>query len=59
MTGEREMTVLVREGYPLGEVLATLGSTLAITAVHSERPSLHDIYISALEKQKGSKGDST
>ena len=58
MTGEREMTVLVREGHPLGEVLATLGSTLVITAVHSEQLSLHDIYISALEKQKVSKRDS-
>jgi ABC-2 type transport system ATP-binding protein len=56
MTGEREMTVRVRAGYPLGELLASVGSSLEITTVHTERLSLHDIYVSALEAEARSRG---
>jgi ABC-2 type transport system ATP-binding protein len=52
-TGEREVALHLRTGASLGEVLATLARHYGITAVRSERISLHDIYVQAIRARTG------
>ena len=44
-----ELTVLVKQGHSLSDLLVQLGSMLDIQSVRSERLSLHDIYVRAVE----------
>ena len=52
-TAEREVTLHVRSGESLSDVLISLGKRHGIKAVHSERISLHDIYVQTLRGRNG------
>jgi ABC-2 type transport system ATP-binding protein len=42
------LVLLLREGATLSDLLVQAGTRLDVVEVHSERPSLHDIYVQAL-----------
>lgn len=48
LTGEGEVTLLVKDGASLSKLLVAAGLAMDITAIHSERTSLHDIYVQAV-----------
>jgi ABC-2 type transport system ATP-binding protein len=48
-TAADELTVLTEDGAPLGDLLVTAGTRLAVTAVHAERLTLHEIYVRSVE----------
>ncbi len=50
-----ELTVLVRQGHSLSDLLVQLGSLMDIQSVRSERLSLHDIYVRAVEADSAPK----
>lgn len=56
--GDGELHLLVRRGESLSELLVQLGSSLEILSVHSERTSLHDIYVRAVSGQSNGDGES-
>jgi ABC-2 type transport system ATP-binding protein len=46
--GNGKLTLLLRDGASISEVLVRVGSTLDVLEVHAERLSLHDIYVRSL-----------
>jgi ABC-2 type transport system ATP-binding protein len=46
--GDGHLTLLLREGANLSDLLVQAGTRLDVVEVHSERLSLHDIYVQAL-----------
>ena len=53
LTSEGELTLLVNDDASISDLLVTLGSTFEISGVHSERVSLHDIYVQAVKRSSG------
>ena len=49
--GNGHMTLLVRDGAALSDLLVQAGTAFEILEVHSERPTLHDIYVRALRAE--------
>ena len=49
-------TRLLREGATLSDLLVQAGTKLDVIEVHSERLSLHDIYVQALGNGHAAKG---
>jgi ABC-2 type transport system ATP-binding protein len=58
LTGPGEVTLLAKEGASLSDLLRTVGELLDVVAVHSERLSLHDIYVQAVGARVDVKGAS-
>ena len=56
-TAERQVTLHVRAGESLSDVLVALGNRHGIKAVHSERISLHDIYVQTIRGSGGAGGE--
>jgi ABC-2 type transport system ATP-binding protein len=48
LTAIDEVTLLVRDGESLSELLVLAGENWEITGIHSEQTSLHDIYVHAV-----------
>jgi hypothetical protein len=48
--GNGHLVLLLREGAVLSDLLVQAGSRLDVIEVHSERLTLHDIYVQALGK---------
>jgi ABC-2 type transport system ATP-binding protein len=46
--GNGQLVLLLREGAVLSDLLVQAGSKLDVIEVHSERLTLHDIYVQAL-----------
>jgi hypothetical protein len=46
--GNGKLVLLLREGAVLSDLLVRAGTRLDVTEVHSERLTLHDIYVQAL-----------
>jgi hypothetical protein len=57
LTGAGEVTLNVRDGASLSAALRAAGEALDVVAVHTERPSLHDIYVRAVGAGAGPKGE--
>jgi ABC-2 type transport system ATP-binding protein len=56
LTAADEITLLVKDGESLGELLVLAGRHLEITGIHSEQTSLHDIYVQAVGAQDAGGG---
>jgi len=52
LTAADEITMLVRDGESLSELLVLAGEHLEITGIHSEQTSLHDIYVHAVGRKE-------
>ncbi len=52
-TAEREVTLHVRAGESLSDLLIALATRHGIKAVHSERIGLHDIYVQTIRGRNG------
>ena len=46
--GDGHLVLLLRDGASLSDLLVQAGTRLDVVEVHSERLSLHDIYVQAL-----------
>jgi hypothetical protein len=46
--GDGHLVLLLHEGATLSDLLVQAGTRLDVVEVHSERPSLHDVYVQAL-----------
>jgi ABC-2 type transport system ATP-binding protein len=58
-SAESELTVILRPGASLSEILVRLGSSFDVKQIHSEELSLHDIFVSAVGAAQASHGDQT
>jgi ABC-2 type transport system ATP-binding protein len=47
--GQREVTLFLRKGAPLSDLLVAAGSELDIVSLRSEKASLHEVYLQAME----------
>jgi len=54
--GTGELNLMIRPGESLSNLLVELGSKLEIRSVHSERLSLHDIYVRAVGPKSADSG---
>ena len=54
--GDGHLVLLLREGATLSDLLIQAGTRLDVLEVHSERLSLHDIYVQALGNGHAGKG---
>ncbi len=52
LTAADEITLLVRDGGSLSELLVLAGEHLEITGIHSEQTSLHDIYVHVVGRKE-------
>ena len=57
-TAPDELTVLTDDDTPLSDLLVTIGSRCAVTSLHAEQLTLHDIYVRSVEASLGN-GDSS
>jgi ABC-2 type transport system ATP-binding protein len=48
LNAEREVTLFLRDGVPLSDLLIVAGSELDIISLHSEKASLHEVYVQAM-----------
>ena len=48
-TAADELTVLTDDGTPLSDLLVTIGRHYAVTSLHAEELTLHDIYVRSVE----------
>jgi ABC-2 type transport system ATP-binding protein len=52
LTAADEVTLLVKDGESLSELLVLAGEHWEITAIHSEQTSLHDIYVQVVGRKE-------